>query len=58
MQPGKAKSAKALIDAAVRGELTEAQARRLSQQAPEVVALALLGASQRIAELQGQSQDH
>jgi len=39
-----------LIAAAVRGELKESQARRLSKQSPEVVVLALLAASKRIAE--------
>ena len=43
----------ALIGAALRGALTEAQAEQLSKQEPEVVVLALLAASQRIAE-QGQ----
>ena len=55
MQPGKANSIKALIDAAVRGELTKTQARQLYKQGPEAVILALLAASKRIAELQGQS---
>jgi transposase len=50
MQPGKANSVKALIDAAVRGELTKAQARQLYKQGPEAVILALLAASKRIAE--------
>ena len=52
MRPGKAKafSANALIDAAVRGELSEAQARQLYRKGPEVVALALLAAAKRIAE--------
>ena len=50
MRPGKAKamSAKALVEAALRGELTEAQARRLYKLGPEVVTLALLAAAKRI----------
>ena len=57
MRPGKAKSAAArgLVEAALRGELTEKQARRLTNENPEVLALALLAASKRIAELQGAS---
>ncbi len=54
MQPGKAKSVGALIDAAVRGELSRVQALRLCKDNPEVITLALLAAGQRIAELQGQ----
>ena len=53
MQPGKAKLVQALIDAAVRGELTETQARQLYRHGPEVVTLVLMTASKRIAELQG-----
>ena len=45
-----------LIQAALRGALTKAQARRLAKENPEVLALALLAASKRIAELQGASQ--
>ena len=55
-------SADALVEAALRGTLTEAQARRLCRQGREAVVLALLAASKRIAEqdaviagLQGQS---
>ncbi|MFH0983550.1 MAG: hypothetical protein V2A79_18705 [Planctomycetota bacterium] len=44
-------AAKALIQAALRGELTEVQARRLYAEGPEAVVLALLAASRRIAEL-------
>ena len=58
MRPGKAKTdavAKGLIQAALRGTLTQAQARRLGNESPEVLALALLAASKRIAELQGAS---
>ena len=56
MQPGTARTvgAKGLVEAALRGKLTEAQARRLATENPEVLALALLAASRRIAELQGQ----
>ena len=54
MQPGKAKKSASpgWVEAALRGELTEAQARRLANENPEVLALALLAASKRIAELQ------
>lgn len=45
-----AKSAGALIDAIVRGELDEAQALRLCKECPELVTLALLAAGRRIAE--------
>ncbi len=55
MQPGKAKSVGTLIDAAVRGELSRAQALRLCKDNPEVITPALLAAGQRIAELEGQS---
>jgi 3-hydroxyacyl-[acyl-carrier-protein] dehydratase len=41
-----------LLEAALRGELNEAQARQLSQRAPEAVTLALLALARRIAELQ------
>jgi transposase len=57
MPPGKANSVDALIDAAVRGELDEAEALRLCKECPELVTLALLAAAKRIAELQGQSED-
>ena len=50
MQPGKAKSVGALIDAAVRGELSVAQALRLCKDNPEVIILALLAAGKRIAD--------
>ncbi len=58
MRPGKAKSATAsgLVESALRGELTEAQAQRLGKENPEVLALALFAASKRIAELQTQRQ--
>jgi hypothetical protein len=58
MRPGKAKTngaAKGLIQAALRGTLTEARAQQLGKESPEVLALALLAASKRIAELQGLS---
>ncbi len=57
MPPRNAKSVEALIDAALRGKLTEGQALRLYKQGPEVVTLALLAASKRIAELQPVSED-
>lgn len=44
--------ARELISAALRGELDERRARRLAELGADVVALALLAASQRIAELQ------
>ncbi len=50
MQPRKAKSADALIDAAVRGELDQGEALRLCKECPELVTLALLAAGKRIAE--------
>ena len=50
MGPGKEKSAGALIDAAVRGELDQAEAVRLCKECPELVTLALLAAGKRIAE--------
>ncbi len=50
------KATKGLIEAALRGALTQAQARRLANENPEILALALLAASKRIAELQGSSQ--
>ena len=40
----------ALVSAALRGELTDAQARRLARQGVEIVTLALLAAGKRIAE--------
>ena len=43
-----------LIQDVLRGALSEAQARQLSEQSPETVVLALLAASRRIAELHGQ----
>ena len=50
MQPEKAKSVGAIIDAAVRGKLSRAQALRLCKDNPEVITLALLAAAKRIAE--------
>ena len=45
-----------LIQIALRGAHTQVQARRLADENPEVLALALLAASKRIAALQGASQ--
>lgn len=50
MRGGKAKSAGALIDAPVWGELGEGKALRLGEGCPEIVALALLAAVKRIAQ--------
>ncbi len=50
MQPGTAKSADAIIGAAVRGELSSSDTLRLCQDQPEVIVLALLAAGRRIAE--------
>ena len=50
MQPRKTKSVEALVDAAVGGQLSKAQALRLCQENPEVITLALLAAAKRIAE--------
>jgi len=50
------KATEGSIRAALRGALTQAQARRLANENPEVLAFALLAASKRIAELQGLSQ--
>ncbi len=44
--------AKAIIAAALRGQVTEQQARRLHQFGPDVVALAVLATANRIAELE------
>jgi len=41
---------RSLIEAALRGRLTRRQARQLAGEDPEVLALALLAASKRIAE--------
>ncbi len=53
MQPGTAKSVDALVDAAVRGELDQAEALQRCRQSPELFILALLAAAKRIAQLQG-----
>ncbi len=45
-----AKSVDALVDAAVRGELDEAEALQRGRQSPELFILALLAAAKRIAE--------
>ena len=60
MKPWTAKTseAAALVDAALHGELSEAQALRLYRLGPEVVKLALLAASRRIAELQNPAIEH
>jgi transposase len=49
------KATEGLIQAALRGVLTDGQARRLAKENPEVLALALLAASKRIAALQGKA---
>lgn len=60
MKLGKEKNsaAQALVEATLQGKLTKEQARRLYRFGPEAVALALLAASKRIAELQGPSGNH
>ena len=50
------KDTEGLIQAALRGILTEAQARLLANENPEVIAIALLAASKRIGELQATGQ--
>jgi len=50
------KATQGLIQAALRGALTQAQAQRLANEDPEVLALVLLAASKRIAELQRATQ--
>jgi len=50
------KATEGLIQAALRGALTQAQAQRLANEDPEVLALVLLATSKRIAELQRSSQ--
>lgn len=59
MWSGKAKTtaANTLVEAALRGKLTEAQARLLYGLGAETVTLVLLAASKRIAELQEPLQD-
>ena len=52
MKPGKAQPVRSLMEAAVRGELTEAQARLLYQHGSEVVTLVLLATTKRITEQQ------
>ena len=52
------RATESLIQAALCGALTKTQARRLAKENPEVLALALLAASKRIAELQGAPQGH
>ena len=60
MKPWTAKTseAAALVEAALRGELSEAQALRLYRLGSEAVKLALLAASRRIAELQNPAKQH
>ena len=55
MEPGTAKTLRTIIDAALCGELDEAQARKLHELGPEAVALAMLSACRRIAELESKS---
>jgi transposase len=57
MQPGTAKTLRAIIDAALRGQLDEAMARKLHKLGPEAVALATLSMSRRIAELENKGGD-
>ena len=52
MKPGTAESLRAIIDAALRGQLDEALARQLHELGPEAVALAMLATCRRIAELE------
>ncbi len=58
MHAERVKSIDELVDAAVRGELNEAQTLRLCAECPELVTLALLAAEKRIAELQQASHVH
>ena len=57
MERAQAQSVQVLIDIALRGELTEPQARRLADEDPAILAIGLLAASRHIAELQGVSND-
>jgi len=50
MEPGTAKTLKAIIDGALRGTLDEALARKLHKLGPEAAALAALSMSRHIAE--------
>ena len=50
MPPGTARTLRAIIDAALRGQLDEALARQLHDLGSEAVALAMLAASKHIAE--------
>ena len=52
-----ARSAQALVEAGLRGELTQEKVTALCASNPELVALALLAAMQRIGQLQGQQAD-
>jgi transposase len=50
MQPGTAKALKVIIEAALRGRLDNALARKLHELGPEAVALAMLSTSKHIGE--------
>lgn len=52
MQTAQVQSVDELVEAAVRGELSDHAGRALCRQAPELILLALLAAGKRIAELQ------
>ena len=52
MKPGTATTLRAIIDAALRGQLDEALAHKLHELGPEAVALAMLATCRRIAELE------
>ncbi len=52
MRPGTTKTVRAIIDAALSGQLDEALAHKLHELGPEAVALATLSMSRRIAELE------
>ena len=56
MQPWKADSIERLVELALRGQPGKAEEGQLYDHGPEVVALALLAASKRIAELQAKHQ--
>ncbi len=57
MQPGTTKELRAIIDAALRGQLDEVLARKLHALGPEAVALAMLATSRHIAELESKGGD-
>jgi len=54
MEPGNAKTLRAIIDAALRGQLDEALAHKLHELGPEAVALAMLATCRRIVEQDAQ----